>query len=117
MKSVLIAAHGSRRKDTEMAMEKMAEMVRNKLPDNLIEVGYMEFCAKTIVGGLENLYAKGSREIKVVPYFLFEGIHIKEDIPAEIEKFTNAHQDAVVTMGEILGVDERLAEILVDRIK
>lgn len=116
MKGILLAAHGSRAKATEIAMEEIAQMVRKRLPEEVIEVGYMEFCEKTIVGGLEKLVAQGATEIKVVPYFLFEGIHIKQDIPEEIEKFTASNKDVKVTMGKILGVDERLADILVDRI-
>ncbi|MGL5439255.1 MAG: sirohydrochlorin chelatase [Filifactoraceae bacterium] len=116
MKGILLAAHGSRAKATELAMEEIVDMVRKKLPEEMIEVGYMEFCEKTIVGGLETLANKGAKEIKVVPYFLFEGIHIRQDIPEEIEKFTSTHPDVKVTMGSILGVDERLADIVADRI-
>lgn len=117
MKGILIAAHGSRAKATEEAMEQMATLVRTRLPEEIIEVGYMEFCEKTIVGGLENLAKQGVTEIKVVPYFLFEGIHIRQDIPEEIAKFTVSNPNVKVEMGKILGVDERLADILVDRIK
>lgn len=117
MKGVLIVAHGSRAIETQEAMEKIAAMVRTKLPDEVIEVAYMEFCEKTIEKGLQLLVDNGAKEINVVPYFLFDGIHIREDIPEELEKFKSTHSDVTITMGKTLGVDERLADILVDRIK
>lgn len=116
MNGVLILAHGSRAKKTQDTLDAVVSMVRSKLPDQLIEVAYMEFCDVNIEKGLTMLIEKGIKNIKVVPYFLFEGIHIKEDIPTEIAAFLANHKDITVTMGETLGVDERLADILVDRI-
>ena len=64
----------------------------------------------------DHLTEKGVTHIKVVPYFLFEGIHIRQDIPEEIEKILKDYPGVTVEMGKTLGVDERLADILVDRI-
>lgn len=116
MEAVLLVAHGSRAKETEVAMETMAQMVRNQINHVPIEVGYMEFCEKTIIKGLESLAKQGATKIKVIPYFLFEGIHIKKDIPEEISKFLEENKDIEVTLENTLGTDPRLAEILVDRI-
>jgi len=52
-----------------------------------------------------------------VPYFLFMGIHLKEDIPNMVAECAASFPGIRITMDEPLGVDERLADILVDRIK
>lgn len=116
MDGVLIVAHGSRAEKTQITMNDIVSMVKTKLPQITIEIGYMEFCDQTIESGLQKLVDKGVTHIKVVPYFLFHGIHIKEDIPAEINKFLQAHPSITASFGDTLGADERLADILVDRI-
>jgi sirohydrochlorin ferrochelatase len=117
MKGILILAHGSREKETEKTMDKIAEMVFAKLPETLIETAYLQFCSKNLETGLNSLIQKGVDNIHVVPYFLFYGIHIREDIPAAINEYLKKRPDVKVTMGETLGVDERLADILADRIR
>ena len=116
MNAILILAHGSRAKETEKTLDAVVEMVREMLPDSIIEAAYMEFGHINIAAGLDGLVARGATEIKVVPYFLFEGIHIREDVPHEIGEYLASHSGVTVTLGKTLGADKRLAEILRDRI-
>ena len=116
MKGVLVIAHGSRATETEATLDRVVSMVREKLPEALIECAFMEFSDRTIEKGLSALAEKAVTEIKVVPYLLFMGIHMKEDIPGMVAKCAAAYPGLAVTMGEPLGADERLADILVDRI-
>jgi sirohydrochlorin ferrochelatase len=117
MTGVLLLAHGSREGDTEKTMRRITEYVREELGDILIEEAYLQFRNKNLEKGLESLTENGADEIKIIPYFLFEGVHIKEDIPAEINMFVAKHPNVRVSMGKTLGADRRLAEIIVDRIR
>lgn len=117
MKGVLIIAHGSRRENTVKTMEYITNLVCEKLPDVPIVASFMEFAEPNVTTGLEQLKAKGVTEIIAVPYFLFEGIHIKEDIPEELDKFKQHNPEITITMGQTLGEDPRLADILSQRIQ
>ena len=117
MRGVLILAHGSRVEATKKTNNEVVDMVRSKISDMPIQIAYMEFCEENIEHGINTLVDKGVTEIKAVPYFLFEGIHIKEDIPNEIGEILKDYPNVKLEMGHTLGVDERLADILVDRIK
>ena len=116
MNGVLVIAHGSRAKETESAFETVVSMVKEKLPSTNIECAFMGNSDRTVEKGISALAAKGITEIKAVPYFLFMGIHIKEDIPEMLAKIAKSYPKVTITMGKHLGVDERLADILVDRI-
>ncbi len=110
-------AHGSREGDTEKTMQKITEYVRQGLEGALVEEAYLQFRDRNLEKGLESLIQKGVTDISVIPYFLFEGVHIKEDIPAELEEFKALHPGVKITMGKTLGADRRLADIIVDRIR
>ena len=116
MTGILLLAHGSREGDTEKTMRQITEYVKAELKDVLIEEAYLQFRDSNLEKGLESLIARGADDIKVIPYFLFEGVHIKEDIPAEIKEFLAAHPSVKITMGKTLGADKRLADIVVDRV-
>lgn len=117
MQGILVVAHGSRVKETENTLVSLLEIVRERIPDRPIEHAFMEFSDQTLKKGITALIARNVTEIKVVPYFLFMGIHLREDIPEMIKNCMNDHPEIKVTMGLPLGEDPRLADILIDRIK
>lgn len=117
MKGILVVAHGSRVKETESTLVSVLKIVATTLPDVLIEYAFMEFSDRTLEKGVKALVDRGVTKIKVVPYFLFMGVHLREDIPEMVKRCTAEHPGIAVVMGEPLGADRRLAEILVDRIK
>lgn len=117
MQGILVLAHGSRAKETEQTLESIVGMVREKLPEYVIKAAFMEFGSPNIAAGLSALMDMGCTEVAVMPYFLFNGIHIKEDIPQEIAAFTAKHPALNVKLGRTLGTDARLADLLADRIR
>ena len=116
MKSVLVIGHGSRIKETEATMEAIVDMVKAKLPETIIDFAFMEMSDRTIEKGIAALAAQGASEIRVVPYFLFKGVHPNKDIPELIARCAEDYPDIAFSQGETLGVDERLADVLVERI-
>lgn len=117
MKGVLVLAHGSRRKETEQTLETVVQGARELLPGTKVRIAYMEFSERTIAAGLQALVEEGATEIAAVPYFLFEGVHIHEDIPQELTAFSAQHPGITVTLGKTLGADPRLSAILADRVR
>ncbi len=117
MTGILLLAHGSREGDTERTMRKITEYVKAELGSDMVEEAYLQFREKNLEKGLLSLIERGADEIKVVPYFLFQGVHIKEDIPAEIKEFGSRRPNIKITLGGTLGADKRLAEIVADRVR
>lgn len=117
MTGVLILAHGSRAKETEETLAKIVAMVKDILDLEHIASSFLQFSDSNLPKGLSELMALGVNDIKVIPYFLFEGMHIQEDIPKEIDCFLAEHPDVKITLGRTLGADSRLARVLADRIQ
>lgn len=116
MKAVLILAHGSRQSETEDTLKCIVDMLKQELETDNIETAFLQFSEINLHKGLTTLIEKGATDIKIVPYFLFEGVHIKEDIPGEIEEFKKEYPDVSIQLGRTLGADRRLAQILKDRV-
>lgn len=117
MKGILIIAHGSREPETIKTMEEVFSIVQEKLSHVLMEQAYMEFCNVNLAKGLDKLMEQGADDIVVVPYFLFSGIHIREDIPKEIEEYLSSHPGLKIRLGSTLGADPRIADVLCDRVR
>lgn len=117
MTGVLILAHGSRRKETESVLASVVEKLKKKVDVKLIETAFLQFSERDLEKGLLSLKEEGATSIKVIPYFLFDGVHITEDIPAELEAFQSKYGEMPISLEPTLGDDDRLAMILADKIE
>ena len=123
MRAILLLAHGSREDATERTMEKIVEHIKSELSeeiaenDYIVKEAYLQFRNRNLSNVLDELLLEGADDIIIIPYFLFEGVHIKEDIPKEIEDFLSTHKNVKITMGNTLGSDRRLAEIIADNVR
>ncbi len=117
MKGILILAHGSREKSTEDTLQQVFDNLKEICREDIIETAFLQFSKVDLKTGFDNLKAKGVSHIIVIPYFLFDGVHIKEDIPKEIDSYLEKNSDIKIEMGKTLGTDKRLAQILADRIR
>ena len=117
MKGILILAHGSREESTEDTLKEIIAMLEAEISDYIIEYAFLQFSEVTLQKGVDKLVQKGVKDIKIIPYFLFEGVHIREDIPKEIEEYLKNNSDIKISFGKTLGADKRLAAILLDRVK
>jgi sirohydrochlorin ferrochelatase len=54
--------------------------------------------------------------VLLVPYFLFIGAHVQEDLPTEMAEAKKRHPGVEFAMAKHLGVHRKLAEIVLERI-
>ncbi len=118
MKSVLLVAHGSRKSQQNDLFFDIIDMVKEIVGDEYyVDGAFMSFSEMNIEFKLNEYITKGATEIIIVPYLLFAGNHVKNSIPTKVDKFMADYPNIKVVYKESLGVDRRLAEIIVDRIK
>jgi sirohydrochlorin cobaltochelatase len=114
MKGLIVVGHGSRSKDARDAFFEIVEQLKESTSMD-IEGCFMEISAPFIPETIDKLYLKGIREITVLPYFLFNGIHIKEDIPEILLSEKNKHADLQILMAQPIGYHKALIDILKER--
>lgn len=115
MNGILILAHGSRREDARSTVDAIAERLKKKLNADRIWIGYMEMSTPCIGEAIDDMVRSGVKRIFAVPMFLLNGIHMCKDIPEELEKAEKKYPELQITIGKVIGEDERLADILADR--
>ncbi len=117
MKSVLIIAHGSRKSQQNDLFFDIINMVKEMVGDDYyVDGAFMSFSEMNIEFKLKEYIEKNVTEITIVPYLLFAGNHVKNELPLKVNRFMADYPEIKVVYRESLGVDRRLAEIIVDRI-
>jgi len=108
---VVIAVHGTRIKESSSVYDDVARLVSKKTGANVL-TGYMKHGTPTIREAVEKLVNDGTEEVIVVPLFFVRGLHVSEDIPSLLSDI-----NAKITLAEPIGADERLADIIAERVK
>lgn len=114
--AILLMAHGSRISEANDAMTEIAGMVKEIAGYPIVEVSYREMHLPSIQQGIDACVAQGAERILLVPYFLFTGAHVQEDLPEEMAKARERYPNVEFAMGSHLGVHRKLAEVVVERI-
>lgn len=114
-KSLLIVGHGSKSPEAQEIFSNMTELVASKGEYKTVRGAHMELAKPSIEDVVAEMNADGITEVIVVPYFLYKGIHIKEDIPEILEKLSNEYTNMTFKMADPIGYEPLLADILLKR--
>ncbi|OGO78209.1 MAG: hypothetical protein A2Y23_05990 [Clostridiales bacterium GWB2_37_7] len=114
MRGLLVIGHGSRSKDAKEVFYQIVEQLKQSTSTE-VECCFMEISEPFIPETVEKMYNKGVREITALPYFLFNGIHIKEDIPEILHSTKAKYTDLAITMAQPIGYHKAVVEILKER--
>lgn len=115
MDGTIILAHGSKREETEAILNSLVEKVKRKTGIDLIYPAFLQFSRQDMGVAVEALANKGAKSIKVVPMFIFDGVHVTEDIPKEVEELNAKYPGISIKMSRHIGDDDKLADIIIDR--
>ncbi len=84
----LLVFHGSRYAASAIAANRLAQLLTEKLPLPLVTTAALELATRplhqSIVDFAQVAIAEGYQTICIVPLFLSQGVHVRQDIPAEI---------------------------------
>jgi len=117
MDGVLILAHGSKRTETERILNSLTNKVKRKIGESLIYPAYLQFSEQNLEAGIDYLVKNGATKIKVIPMFLFDGVHVTEDIPNAVNEIKRKYPGIEIRISRHLGDDDRIADIIADRIR
>ena len=114
--AILLMAHGSRIPEANDAVLEIAEMVKELSGHPIVEVSFREMHLPSIQQGIDACVARGAERILLLPYFLFIGAHVQEDLPEEMAMARERYPNVEFAMGSHLGVHRKLAEVVTERI-
>ena len=117
--SIVLLGHGSPKKDANK-LDRVATILHSLLhrgcAENCVSVGYLQFAEPDIKDAIEASVKRGAQKVILHPFFLSDGLHVTRDIPEMIEEARRRHPDVQFIYTEPLGIHEKLAQIVLERI-
>jgi len=114
--SIVLIAHGSRRPEANAELEWVAQQLRQRYPQWLVECAYLEIAEPTIPQAIANCVQRGADCVVLAPYFLSSGRHVSDDLE-RIRGDAQARFPRVrLLLTKPLGPHELLVQLLEQRI-
>ena len=116
--AVLIVGHGSRIKGFQKPMEQLASRLGQDRRFVMVLCAYLEIASPSISEAIGWCIQKGADEVRVLPYFLSMGNHVKSDIPRLVIAARKKYRGQVkIMLCPYLGYHERIVAIVQERLK
>jgi sirohydrochlorin cobaltochelatase len=112
---LILFAHGARDRRWAEPFERLKRKVEAARPGLPVALAYLEIMQPDLATAAEALIASGCRSLRVVPVFLGQGGHVREDLPAIVAAVAARHPDVAIVLATAIGEDdavlERIAEV------
>ena len=110
---IVLVAHGSRDPEWSLPFERIATSLAQKLPAVSVGLAYLEH-GPSLDEIVTALVAKGVGSIRVVPVFLGQGGHVKDDLPHLLSE--SARPGLTLSLDKPIGEQPRVIEAIASAI-
>lgn len=115
--AVLLLGHGSKAAAANETLKKIAATVEKEGGYGLVLPAFLQLAEPNIADAVDSIVDKGYKDITVMPYFLYSGLHVTQDIPAEIDAARKKHTGVKMRITRNLGFHNKLIDITIERIE
>jgi len=112
----IVLGHGSKVSETVDILKDITDSLRKRLRLDAIHYAALQFNEPGLPEVINMLVEAGTNDIVVLPLFLTDGNHVREDIPGIINEECAKHPSVIIKLACHIGADMRITDILVDRI-
>jgi sirohydrochlorin cobaltochelatase len=108
---IVLFAHGSRDPEWSRPFEQIALSLKKQLPAVAVAMAFLEHGA-SLDEAVAVLAAKGALSIRVIPVFLGQGGHVKEDLPRLIADAQRAFAGVKLVLEKTIGEQPEIIEAI-----
>lgn len=111
MKGIVLFAHGSRDREWARPFEQLATTLSLRT-EARVRLAYLEAMQPSLGEAIAALVAEGAKSIRVVPVFLAQGGHIKQDLPKLAAAARERHPGVEIAVDAPIGEQPSVIEAI-----
>ena len=101
--ALILFAHGSRDPAWAEPFKAIQVLIRAQVPGLRSELAFLELMQPSIGDCIAKLAVEGFKAISIVPLFLAAGRHLREDLPALVERIRAEHPALKISVSPPIG--------------
>lgn len=107
---LILFAHGARDARWREPFERLATKAGAARPDVAVSLAFLELMQPDLAAAADALIARGCRRLRVVPVFLGQGGHVREDLPAVVDAVRSRHPQVDIELRQAVGEDDSVLD-------
>jgi sirohydrochlorin cobaltochelatase len=112
--AVILFAHGARDPDWAMPFKTIKAQLQAARPGMQIELAFQDFMTPTLDQAVAQVEARGAKRIVLVPLFMAQGGHLKQDLPRLAAKIREQHPQIELELQSAIGDVPEILQAIAD---
>jgi len=112
--AILLFAHGARDPGWAEPFRRIAGRLKAAQPGLRVELAFLELMEPRLADAVAVLAGAGIDRITLVPLFLAQGGHLKEDLPRLLDDIREQHSSVRIDVTAAIGDSESLTNAIAD---
>lgn len=100
---LILFGHGSRDPRWAEPLHAIAARLRARMPSSAVELAFLEIMAPDLTAAANRLIANGAISLQIIPVFLGQGGHVREDLPRLVRSLRSDHPDVNIRLSVAAG--------------
>jgi sirohydrochlorin cobaltochelatase len=110
--ALVLLAHGSRDPEWARTFLVLRERLAQRLPGTPVELAFLEQMRPALPEAIAGLAARGAERITVLPLFMAQGSHLREQLPAIVARACEDNPGVLVRTSTCAGESEQVLEAI-----
>ncbi len=112
--AIILFAHGARDLDWAAPFSRIAARLREARPGLPVKLAFLELMQPALADAVAGMAAEGITRITLVPLFLAQGGHLKEDLPRLLDDIRRRHPGVTIDVTQAIGDSEAVSAAIAD---
>ena len=112
--AIILFAHGARDPEWAVPFGIIKQQLQAARPDTQVELAFQDFMTPTLEAAVAQCVARGARHIVLVPLFMAQGGHLKQDLPLLVGKIRQQHPQLELQVMPAIGDAPEILQAITD---
>ena len=112
--AIILFAHGARDPEWAAPFGIIQKQLQAARPDAQVVLAFQDFMTPTLEAAVAQSAARGARRIVLVPLFMAQGGHLKQDLPLMVGKIREQHPQMELQVMPAIGDAPEILQAISD---
>lgn len=109
---IVLFAHGARDPDWAKPFQRIRTLLEGRAPASPVELAFLESMHPTLAEAMDALGRRGAERVTVVPLFMAQGSHLRNDLPELVRRACEANPGLSVRIAPAIGEVDALLDAI-----
>ena len=112
--AIVLFAHGARDPDWAAPFGIIKQQLQAARPEVQVELAFQDFMTPTLDAAVAQCAARGAERVVLVPLFMAQGGHLKQDLPLLVGKLRQQHPQLDLRVMPAIGDAPEILQAITD---